>query len=334
MILLCGIPSEPPLAMVRRSIEDADGDCVVLNQRDIADIDIDIRVAAGRVTGELIVRGQRYRLERFDGVYLRLMDDRFLPEIRCQAPDSPARAHSRRVHEALLAWIEIAPAKVVNRPAAMGSNGSKPYQAQLIRHNGFNIPETLITNDPALVREFLNRCGRIVYKSMSGVRSIVRVLDDQAAAQLDAIRWCPVQFQRYVEGMDVRVHTVGTEAFATSISSDAPDYRYAERETGRAATLNPSTCRTTSSPGALRSPPASAWPCRESTCAAHQAATTSASRSIPAQSSASTKPRPVSPFLQPSLTTSPAAKPREGTADGRAASTRWGFSAITYPGHV
>lgn len=239
MILLCGIPSEPPLAMVRGSIEDADGDCVVLNQRDIADIDIDIRVAAGRVTGELIVRGQGYLLERFDGVYLRLMDDRFLPEIRCQAPDSPARAHSRRVHEALLAWTEIAPARVVNRPAAMGSNGSKPYQAQLIRHNGFNVPETLITNDPALVREFLNRCGRIVYKSMSGVRSIVRLLDDQTAVQLDAIRWCPVQFQRYVEGMDVRVHTVGAEAFATSISSDAPDYRYAERETGRAATLKP-----------------------------------------------------------------------------------------------
>jgi len=237
MILLCGIPSEPPLAMVRRNIEDAGDDCVVLNQRDIADIDLDIRVAAGRVTGELTVRGQGYPLEQFDGVYLRLMDDQFLPEIRSQAPDSPTRAHSRRVHEALLAWTEIAPARVVNRPAAMGSNGSKPYQAQLIRHNGFRVPETLITNDPALVGEFRNRHGRIVYKSMSGVRSIVRLLDDQAAAELDAIRWCPVQFQRYVEGMDVRVHTVAAQAFATSISSDAPDYRYAERDTGRAATL-------------------------------------------------------------------------------------------------
>ncbi len=237
MILLCGIPSEPPLDMVRRRIEDADDECVIFNQRDISDIDIDLRVAAGRVTGELVVRGQVHRLEHFDGVYLRLMDDRHLPEMRGHPPDSAVRAHSRRVHEALLSWSEIAPAKVVNRPAAMGSNGSKPYQAQLIRDHGFHVPETLITNDPALVADFGKRVGRTVYKSMSGVRSIIRLLDDDATARLDAIRWCPVQFQQYIEGTDVRVHTVGAEIFATSISSDAQDYRYAAQETGHAATL-------------------------------------------------------------------------------------------------
>ena len=30
----------------------------------------------------------------------------------------------------------------------MASNGSKPYQTQLIRAHGFAVPETLITNDP------------------------------------------------------------------------------------------------------------------------------------------------------------------------------------------
>jgi len=121
----------------------------------------------------------------------------------------------------------------------MASNGSKPYQAQLIRESGFHIPETLITNDPVLVEEFQNRHDRVVYKSMSGVRSIVRVLDDQSRAQLDTIRWCPVQFQRFIEGTDIRVHTVGAQVFATSISSSAQDYRYAERETGRPAILTP-----------------------------------------------------------------------------------------------
>jgi glutathione synthase/RimK-type ligase-like ATP-grasp enzyme len=239
MILLCGIPSEPPLARVRRRIEEAGSECVVLNQREVADADLEICVVAGRVTGRLTVRGQAYALEHVDGVYLRLMDDRFLPEVRKEPAGSPVRAHSRRVHEMLLAWTEIAPARVVNRPSAMGSNASKPYQAQLIRDSGFDVPETLITNDPDLVAEFRQRWGRLIYKSMSGVRSIIRVLDDDAAAELDRIRWCPVQFQRYVEGTDVRVHTVGTEVFATSISSDAPDYRYAERDTGRAATLEP-----------------------------------------------------------------------------------------------
>lgn len=239
MILLCGIPSEPPLATVRRRIEEAGDDCILFNQREVAEVDIEVRIASGRVTGQLSLRDERYPLEEVDGVYLRLMDDRFLPEVRREAPDSPVRLHSRRVHEALLAWSEIAAARVVNRPAAMGSNASKPYQAQLIRESGFNVPETLITNDPELVSQFRQRHARVVYKSMSGVRSIVRLLDDESQARLDAIRWCPVQFQRYIEGIDVRVHTVGEEVFATGIRSDAPDYRYAERETGQAATLEP-----------------------------------------------------------------------------------------------
>ena len=239
MILLCGIPSEPPLASVRRRIEEAGGEYVVFNQRDVADIDIEMCVTAGRVTGWLTIRGDKFELERFDGIYLRLMDHRLLPEVRRAAPDARSAAHSMRVHEMLLAWSEICAARVVNRPAAMGSNASKPYQAQLIRNSGFDVPETLITNDPDLVREFRQRCGRLVYKSMSGVRSIIRTLEEDDPADLEAIRWCPVQFQRYVEGIDVRVHTVGTEVFATSIHSDAPDYRYAERDTGRAATLQP-----------------------------------------------------------------------------------------------
>jgi hypothetical protein len=85
------------------------------------------------------------------------MDDRLLPEVRHQPPDSAEREHSRRVHEALLAWTEIASARVVNRPAAMASNASKPYQAQLISDNGFEVPETLVTNDPQLVSEFPRR---------------------------------------------------------------------------------------------------------------------------------------------------------------------------------
>ena len=225
--------------MVRRRIEEAGGDCVILNQRQVTEIDIEICVTAGRVTGRLNLPDQSYPLEHIDGIYLRLMDDRMIPEIKREAPDSPIRQHSRRVHEALLAWTEIAPARVVNRPAAMGSNASKPYQAQLIGNNGFDLPETLITNDPDLVMQFRDRCGRLIYKSMSGVRSIVKILDDSSSAQLDAISWCPVQFQRYVEGTDVRVHTVGDRAFATSIESDAADYRYAQRQTGHAATLQP-----------------------------------------------------------------------------------------------
>jgi glutathione synthase/RimK-type ligase-like ATP-grasp enzyme len=127
--------------------------------------------------------------------------------------------------------------RVVNRVAAMASNGSKPFQAQAILRQGLQTPETLITSDPEAVRDFVSRVGRVVFKSASGVRSIVRELEPGDLARLDQIRWCPVQFQAFVEGRNMRVHTIGDEVFATAITSEATDYRYAQRQTGDPAEL-------------------------------------------------------------------------------------------------
>jgi glutathione synthase/RimK-type ligase-like ATP-grasp enzyme len=119
----------------------------------------------------------------------------------------------------------------------MGSNSSKPYQAQLIREHGFLVPETLITNVPESVREFHERHGRIIYKSISAARSIVQTYEEHDAERLDNIRWCPTQFQDCVDGTNVRVHTVGERVYATAITTDATDYRYAQRQSGEAALL-------------------------------------------------------------------------------------------------
>jgi glutathione synthase/RimK-type ligase-like ATP-grasp enzyme len=116
----------------------------------------------------------------------------------------------------------------------MGSNFSKPYQAQLIREHGFDVPETLVTNDPDRVLAFRQAHGPLVYKSISSERSIVQRLREEDLARLDRVRWCPVQFQAYVPGPNLRVHTVGKEVFGTLIETDAVDYRYATRQAGRA----------------------------------------------------------------------------------------------------
>ena len=66
------------------------------------------------------------------------------------------------------------PALVVNRPRASSTNGSKPLQ-QLIAEHGFSVPRTLVTTVPEEARRFFDECrGRVVYKSISHRRSIVR----------------------------------------------------------------------------------------------------------------------------------------------------------------
>lgn len=232
MILLCGIPSETPLALVREELDALGVAYVQFNQRAFAEAALDARLDNGRISGTLRLNGRTHPLERFTAVYSRLMDDQMLPEVADEPPGGPGREYARALHEALTRWCEIMPGRVVNRMAPMGSNFSKPYQTQLIRAQGFDVPDTLVTNDPDLVVAFYRRHGRVIYKSISGVRSIVQELGEADLGRLHRVRWCPTQFQAFIDGTNVRVHVVGEAVFATAVRTDATDYRYAHRQNG------------------------------------------------------------------------------------------------------
>jgi len=145
--------------------------------------------------------------------------------------------------DGMQAWIEVSPALVVNRPSTMASNSSKPYQAALIRASGLDVPDTLVTTDANAAMAFHDLHGSVIYKSTSGVRSIVSRLGPEHKDRLIDVGNCPTQFQQYIPGADYRVHVVGDRVFAAQIVSDADDYRYAGRSGNsteiRACTLEP-----------------------------------------------------------------------------------------------
>lgn len=229
MILLCGIPTESPIALVRSELDDLELPYAMFNQRDFEAFAMEFEIAGNHVSGRLKLGSEDYRMDEFTGVYTRLMDDQSIPELKGEPENSPKRRYCRSLHETLIRWCEVAPIRIVNRYGPMGSNSSKPYQIQLIRGLGFLVPETLITNDPSMALDFFHRHQRVIYKSISSVRSIVQTMEARDLPRLHQIRWCPVQFQEYVEGTNVRVHVIGTKAIATSIITDVPDYRYAHR---------------------------------------------------------------------------------------------------------
>jgi hypothetical protein len=233
MILFGGIPSEPPLRWAIEAADAAGVDHVVLNQRRAEHAELTMRVRHGQVTGCLSIDGRRLPLDAFTGVYLRLMDPCHLPESQATRYGSPEPERvevSRLLNEALLAWSEVAACRVFNRASASASNGSKPYQAQIITACGFATPPTLITNDPREVEAFIARHGRVVYKSISSVRSIVAELGSGDRGQLARVRSLPTQFQAFVPGTNIRVHVVDDRVFATEVDTSAVDYRYAAEE--------------------------------------------------------------------------------------------------------
>ena len=127
MILLCGIPSEPSLAIVVEQLNKLGVHHLVFNQRNFASMKITFKISHGCVTGWMQYEGMNYRVEHFTSVYTRLMDYRFLPELKNERPNSPMELHCRTLHETLVHWLEIAPGRIVNRPSPMGSNYSKPF---------------------------------------------------------------------------------------------------------------------------------------------------------------------------------------------------------------
>jgi glutathione synthase/RimK-type ligase-like ATP-grasp enzyme len=132
---------------------------------------------------------------------------------------------------AVMQLLDALPCIVINRVKASTSNDSKLYQQFLIEEFGLLTPRTLVTTVPGEALAFYERCGKkVIFKSLSSIRSIVRRLKDEDLPRLELVKNCPTQFQEVVEGTDIRVHTVGNEVFATELISDASDYRYAVRD--------------------------------------------------------------------------------------------------------
>ncbi len=233
MILFAGIPSEPPMALAIASAEAAGAPHLVLNQRQCLFSDLSVEVSAAGPRGRVWFDETVWPLEDFTGLYARAVDVVTLPEVRPRGRRTGDGADYGRAlawNELLTDWLDIAPGCVINRPAAMASNVSKPYQAQLIAACGLSTPPTIVTNDGDAVRAFHARHGRIIYKSTSSIRSIVREWTPADAGGLERLAVLPTQFQALIEGVDVRVHVVGDAVFASEVRSPAIDYRYAGRD--------------------------------------------------------------------------------------------------------
>lgn len=221
MILVYGRADDPPTRQTLDALQASNVPLVFVEQRALQYERIHIAVTAAGMVGELSIGGQIIPLEQVRAVFARPLE----PSTR--GLESGVCKHVVRLHNLLMDWLDSSPITVVNRPRAMQANASKPFQLQAIGASGLKVPATLVTSDKEEALSFWQMHGRVIYKSISGIRSIVRELDAQSAKRLSLIARLPVQFQELVSGVDVRVHVVGDECFSCCIDSPVIDYRYA-----------------------------------------------------------------------------------------------------------
>lgn len=134
----------------------------------------------------------------------------------------------------------------VNRPSAVLRARNKLLQLQYARRQGFSVPETLVTNDPAAVRSVAGRWHDetgLVAKAVVGGKITVagqayglftQTVSPQQLEDDWSVRASPCIFQRRIpRTCDVRVTVAGSAVFATEILFGEPatapvDWRLAE----------------------------------------------------------------------------------------------------------
>jgi len=252
MILVCGGLADPVTELVCARLGECGYSYRLLDLAVYpAGFQVNWRWEEGRPTGYTSCKDWRLDLEDLTGVYFRHVGS----EERIKPPNVSPKFASALYAECdteLAMLLESLPCHVVNRIAGAAANHSKPYQALQIRCCGLCTPPTLLTTDPEAARQFYEEFGgQVIYKSISGVRSIVRRMNDRHLTRLQFLRDGPAQFQAFIPGDDIRVHTVGNRLFATRIRSKAVDYRYAQQE-GFSVEMEPTTLPTAVTEACLR----------------------------------------------------------------------------------
>jgi len=232
--MLWGLSGDAALDSVRRELVRRAAPHVVLDQRHIRGVRCDFNVATS-MTGRLVLNRQLVDIDEIGAIFVRPYDIR---HVLRESSDVEALCGAVILTRQLFAWMDVADGLVVNRPSAMISNSSKPYQSELIARNGFAIPDTLVTTSPDSARDFIARHDHVIYKSVSDVRSTVSRVDPSDWDRIDDVANCPTQFQAYIAGTDWRVHVVGDDVYACEVRCVADDYRCAELQ-GLAVDIRP-----------------------------------------------------------------------------------------------
>lgn len=219
MILVWGLADDPPTRSILHALARAGAPHILIDQA--AGLPDAARFSFGANLGGRI---DALDLDTVTAAFIRPHDGPVLTR-HFSGPPPPADEFMRFNH-CLAAWTELSLALVINRLSVQASNTSKLYQASIIRAEGFGVPDSLATTDPVAARDFVDRHRAVVYKSLSGVRSIVRRLGTDELDRLADVHACPTMFQAYVGGTDYRVHVVGQDVFPTMVVSDEDDYRY------------------------------------------------------------------------------------------------------------
>jgi glutathione synthase/RimK-type ligase-like ATP-grasp enzyme len=127
----------------------------------------------------------------------------------------------------LAGLVECLGAPIINHPRFQNAASRKPLQLKTASKVGLKIPKTLLSNDPARIRQFWSELeGRCIYKAFASppwTAVETRRMTAKDVESLDSAALCPMIVQEEIERFcDVRVNIFGDEVFACKVNPQHP----------------------------------------------------------------------------------------------------------------
>lgn len=235
-ILLIGQRNDPHIDAVHQRLLEGGSDVEILDTvEEIPETKISVKVP-GVVESNLINSGTSKSVDwiTVSAVWWRVKP----PIIRAKPPTVETLANTefrkREWTHAIIPLESILPKiKWINSPIAQLKAGHKLYQLELAQQANFQIPRTLISNDPAEVRSFISECrDDAVYKPLTAYRDplsplitfTTAVTRQSLAEQDNPIMQAPGIYQENIKkAYELRITVIGDNVFAVKIlSQDCP----------------------------------------------------------------------------------------------------------------
>lgn len=188
--------------------------------------------------------GGRVNLARAHvGWWRRVQPFRLDPALR---PDHDQAFARSETSQAVNGMLDALPCTWVNPRDADAAAHHKPYQWAVANDIGLRLPRTLVTNTPDEARLFVESIGvgKVVFKAfLASVEEWreTRLVEQRDMAQLDLVKYAPVIFQEFIDGVDLRVTIVGDRLFAAEIDARATRYPVDMRMVVGESTVRPVT---------------------------------------------------------------------------------------------
>ncbi|MCC2110902.1 MAG: hypothetical protein KDJ16_02590 [Hyphomicrobiales bacterium] len=134
----------------------------------------------------------------------------------------------REAKSGFLGWLNALGHQVMNRPADEAAAQMKPLQLARAAELGLKVPDTIVTNDPATAREFIESrvdSGCIFKILTHAPESIIetRKIERTHLDNIENLLHAPVIFQELVpRRTDIRATVVDDEVFCVAIDAEKP----------------------------------------------------------------------------------------------------------------